>query len=370
MERAWQQLNTGTTDESETEKTTPEAAEADPEDADNEAAEGETTAPPAEDDDDEAVGDQPAKPGGLEPLEKLPEELRPPEAFTAKEKEQFNRMPKGLRRAVNGMIGNLRRNATQVFQALNTERAQWKELNDVVQHHMPMWGKMQVTPVEAIDALCRAQTKMVHDPVGGLWDQAQAAGLDFETLAKIQRGEIQYKPQAIPLRQAPARNNSQGGGFTDIGQIVQNELRRNAIQQEVDEALRSLISERDSSGAYTYPELHDQAFQNSLDDLVLEARRTTPGLSYREAIQKAWSFRVGKPIPAQADSSATNLPRLNGARNVNKDAALAGGSLRGRSFSGGPVGLSIADIPDEDIPDSPLETWQMVERFRKTGRWK
>lgn len=360
LENAFQQINGKAPSKSEE-----PAGEARPE---GEADSGED--PDAEDDEVAA----PVTPGKVKPVadpEESAEDLKPPRNFDAKKKEKFNRMPKWIRREFNGLVSELRGHADKTFRDLNAEKGKWGKLTEVVEHHMPMWGMSNVHPVEAIDALCRAQTKMVHDPVGGLWDQAQAVGLDFEVLAKIQRGEIPYKPGAFQ----PAERKNAAPPYADVRAVVQNEMRQAninaqsaAIVSEVDQAIESLQSERDSSGtSYVYPELHDQAFLDSLADLVLDAKRATPGLSYRDAIVKAWSYRTGRPAPGPL--LPPSRPTLNGARNT-KNAAQITGSVRGRPFSSGAGGFNLNDIPTEDIPECPIETGLMVDRFLKTGRWK
>lgn len=304
-----------------------------------------------------------------------PEDVAPPNRLNAADKEVFNKMPKRLRAAAARMFKEHEARRVQGDQALSKLVTENRGIMEAVQPYVAEWGARNLTVPQALAGLAAAHKKLTTpETAKPTWIALGAdLGIPQETLQQIQ--------QLIGADGGGAR----GVSAPSAGFDIENHPTVKALRQEVnliqgkfreqeDSELNRQVApviaegqavknEKDASGRYLYPELHDdEVVLQRVKPLVSALLETLPGLSYGDALKRAClTIRGGA-------SNLGNFQQLTQARlptqqqSTHERAQSAAVSVRGRvAPSGG--GFT---IPDK-IPDSPRKTVELALAQLKRG---
>ena len=287
------------------------------------------------------------------PTERLEREsdpdLLPPERLPDSQKGVFSKLPKGLKREANKLFNSYERSMTQYNQAL----AQTKGLSDAIQPYISEWGMRGVSPAQGVAQLAAAQAKLT-DPDPKVRERtflalAKQSGID---VTKFGQGEAPAQKtdnaEIISLREKVSQLES----YLGSQKATQDSSQTQAIVQEL-ESVRQEVDE--TSGDYRYPELHNEAFlQQTVKPLVSAIKGTVSGISWADALRKAYLVATGRQPLNSHNGTQTRLP----AAEYNKQPArvIAPVSVRGRS-------ISSSSIPDDMPPPEAMRD------PRATARW-
>lgn len=293
------------------------------------------------------------------PVERLEREsdpdLLPPERLPGSQKGVFSKLPKGLRREANKLFKSYESSMTQYNQALS----QTKGLMDAIQPYVSEWGMRGVSAAQGVAQLAAAQAKLT-DPDPAVRKRtflalAKQSGINPAELGEGEPSQKTENAELISLREKVQQLESYVGtqkSTQDQGQTVAIVQELESVRQEIDE----------TSGDYRYPELHNEAFlQQTVKPLVSAIKGTVSGISWAEALRKAYTIATGRQPLDSHNGTQTRLP----AAEINKQPArvIAPVSVRGRSISS----TSISDDmpPPEAMRDPRATTRWALEQLRR-----
>jgi len=288
-------------------------------------------------------------------------ELSPPERFRADQKELFNNLPKGLKRALNKTVKDHEAHFTSTQQELTKELRDVQGLKEVISHYATDWNEQGLTASQAIAELAAAQKKLTSPDINvrrqAFSRMAKGCGIDPKTLDDDEQPTQQNNPEVQALKNEINR----------LSQLVepvaynyqQQSLSQN--RQAADANIASMQQVRDEvdprSGKYRYPNLHDDGFINQARPLVEALVRTVPGITAGEALRRAHDQLVNS---GNSNQQYPTQP-LAGNQEIQQRASNAAVSVRGRSVPG----ISSPNI--DDIPDSVRTPADTVRYILKNG---
>jgi hypothetical protein len=306
------------------------------------------------------------KPAAKNAKEPLPEEfdpdLSPPERFTARAKELFHNLPKGLKRELNKTVKDLEGMGTKATQQARQLETETRDLAESVRPFERVWAERGLRRAEAISALAAAHEKLINPQTAvPTWlGIGRDMGIKEDVLQAIQEHLSGGQPQqgqaaGVPdISSHPEFVNSQKQ-IAQLSSWVEQQRSREiqAAAKPIVDEMAAVRDERNPvSGQYLRPELHDPEFLGRTKPLVSELVRITPGLGYGEALKRVYSSLTGNyPAASAQGMNQTRLP----ASDTQKRAAQAAVSVRGRSApSNG--GMSVPD----SIPNSARDTVRLA----------
>ena len=293
-----------------------------------------------------------------EPQGKIDPALAPPERLPEGQKQLFQKLPKGLKRETNKLFKSYEAAMTKANQAASETRG----LMEAIQPYASEWGMRGLSPAQGVAQLAAAQAKLTNPDKNVRLKSFQLllkhAGLSAEDLG--QKGEA--APAAVNEEINSLRGQVQQlQSMISTQQSASRQGETNAIVQEL-ESVRLEVDQ--TSGDYRYPELHDENFlQQTVKPLVSAIKGSVPGITWADALKKAYSLATGKP----GESLNSNQTRLTAAGNINKTPIrmIPPVSVRGKSvstFTG-----SEDDVPAEARGDARATARWVLERL-KSGR--
>lgn len=268
---------------------------------------------------------------------------QPPARFNAEEKEWFNQQPAPVQKHVSDTLNGMQQHFTRVNQELAQQRTRYAELENIERTYMPAINT--VNPRISYEAATRemfaTQAKLLN-PQTALAEASRiiaSVGLTPQQIFDYQRGGQQ---QQSPVQQQSGLTEQQARAlYREEQQKLQGEYAFNAAVSQ----LRQLKEERDSSGRYSWPELHDDAQIEALKPLTDYVQRTT-GLGVVEATKAA--IQKARGVSPQA-SPASNVNRASAQPNEMNRVRSAAVSVRPRangaipSSTGGKAGERMED---------------------------
>jgi len=285
-------------------------------------------------------------------------ELSPPERLKVHEKEMFNNLPKGLKRAYSRSLKDMEGLTGRTQNEAARQAAKYREIEEVVSPLVVEWGELGLSPSQGMRELVSAQ-KRLTDPKLEVREKAfrkMAAGCGMQHILS-------------------ASNNSNGGAQDAASDISNNPVIKRLehenllLRQKLDpiisnhhqalsrqardgananiasmEAVRDEVDAR--TGKYLRPELHDDAFIDRAGSLVSELMKTVPGRTAGEALRLAHLAITSGNLYAANQTK----PFANNNSSINQRATQAAVSVRGKSA---PV-ISTDELGE--IPESALKT--------------
>ena len=127
---------------------------------------------------------------------------------------------------------------------------------------------------------------------------------------------------------------------------AQEEAQVSSQAHQITSEMQGVMEEKDQFGRYRYPEMHEQGFFEQAKPLVSALIGTIPGLSYGEALKRAYSSMTGKPI---GNSNQPNQARFPSNNQQNR-AVTAAVSVRGKSSPTFAPMTSDLNVPKNETP--------------------
>lgn len=268
-------------------------------------------------------------------IEDLDPDLSPPERLKTAEKQMFNNLPKGLKRAFNRSIKDLEGAATQKFQEIAREKEEVRSIRDAVMPYAQKWGSQGFTIPQGVAALAAAQDKLTNEEtkLPTFYELAKDIGVPQDILESIEAHiagvseqrevsntilnhpefkRLQERQNALELELEQARSQEA------IKPIV---AQFQAVQQEIDPA----------SGQLKYPELQDDTYLQSLKPRVTEIVRNEPQISFDAALRKAADENRSRLFGSSFQPTSRLPASQTRTQNTNTRAHTAAVSVRGRS---------------------------------------
>jgi hypothetical protein len=321
--------------------------------------------------------DKTKKPIGAEDFDP---ELSPPERLKAHEKQMFNNLPKGLKRAYNRSVKELEAMGTGRAQEIAKKESRYKEIEEVIDPLVIEWGEMGLSPAQGMRELVAAQKRLTHPDMSerekAFQRMAQGCGIDLARLGNPQQQatnssvpDISNHPTVVALNQQlthlrsmvePINNN-----FT---QSLQQQQQQAQSQNTADmESVRDEIDPR--TGNYVRPDLHDEEFIRKIGSSVAALQKAAwevgDKISAGEALKRVHDSLKGSPQAFRQSNQTRTL--TNGTQNnIQQRATNAAVSVRGRSTPSNISTDPLGDIPPEAL-SSPLETTKWVARQLSRG---
>lgn len=315
-----------------------------------------------------------------DPVEKKPEnkikadkfdpDLTPPARLKAHEKEIFNTLPKGLKKAWSRSVRELESTTTKANQEIAEKGRFYASIEEAISPYRDSWRERNLSDAQAIGALALAHKKLSNPETKEQAYIALGHDIGLGHLVAKKAGEptsqsediashpyvksLEEKINQLQSRVEPVITNIEGQRQAEFSKTV---------EQEVSE-METLRNETNQSGKYLYPELHDDEFLERTKPLVSVYARVLPHLSAAERLKKAWSELTGNPI--SGSSGVTNQTRLPASNNQPNRAISAAVSVRGKSNPAKEVNQPL--YKDEEIPDDPRETVRFMLKRLREGR--
>jgi len=279
------------------------------------------------------------------------EDSRPPERFNAKQKEIFNSAPPEIKHALSAMVLDQEREFTKAMQEARKYEAHNKGIVEAVQPYVDDWAERGFTVPQALAALAAANKKLL-DPKTRVAAYRKLGAEMGITSADTPEGE------AVPAEMPDIENHPVVKTLlTELSELKSERDRersekQNATVSSIVTELATVRDEKDASGRYRYPKLHDDGFLDQVKPLVSALKGAIPGISYGEALKRAYASYEGEPQGNSVQPNQARLPVNNSTQNRALQAAV---SVRGRAAPS-TNGTSLPDV----IPDSVRETVKMA----------
>lgn len=279
--------------------------------------------------------------------EEFDPELSPPARLNAKEKEVFNNLPKGLKRAYHRAIRDTEATFTKAQMELVPKLREYQTIDEVVSPFLSEWASQGVSKSQAIAQLVgtHAALKDPNQKVGKFKWLMQNCGIRPEDLledgAQHTGATLENDPRYQALLQEVTSLRNQVYPILNNYTQAQEAAEAQAVNGALAE-MQAVRDERDAAGRYLYPHLHDADFlNNKARPLVSVLVETTPGLGYGEALRRAHDILVnGRPRDLAQGNQAKPLQRTF---NTQSRTITPSPSVRGRSATAS-AGL-VSDIP-------------------------
>ena len=284
-----------------------------------------------------------------------PLDFEPPARLTTKEKNIFNKLPKSFKPAVARMFKEhqaaLTRSQTEYSRALNETRhileavrpyyTQTPELAEagitesglvaaLIGAHQKLTNRETVKPtITKIAADMGLKVKFVDDD-----------GNDIKDSSTPNFSNINQHPDFIALQNK----------LTQLTNAYESE-RANALAEPIVREFEAIRSQKDSSGRYLYPEMHQETFWEQARPLINQL--VAQGLSHGEASKRAHFAITGRLVDSRPSSN-------NSAQNR---AISAGVSVRGRTTPTVTQQLQTTEIGENETPEQSARI--VLEELRR-----
>lgn len=286
----------------------------------------------------------------------LDPELSPPERLNAAEKQLFNNLPKGLKRAFHKTVKGFESQFTRTQQELVPKLREYHAIDEVLAPHLHEWAELGVTKSQAIAQLVgiHAALKNPQTKVEKFKWLANNCGIDINQLvgggSQQSAGDISAHPQVIALQNELASLRNQISPIVTTHASAQMEFERAQSDQATAE-MAAVQQEMDAAGRYKYPNLHDADFLiNKAKPLVTRLKETVPNLGWGEALKMAHDILTrGSPGTFSSTTAPSLQPKQTQSKPINLTASVRG---RSAATSAGGAATEIPYIKGESAADT------------------
>lgn len=277
----------------------------------------------------------------------LDPDLSPPARLDAKAKQVFNNLPKTLKRAFSKSIRDLEAVTTRGQQEISPLKAKYSRIDELLQPHRAEWAQVGLTDDQAIAELIGTHERLKNPATKEATARWLIGNIGMSHLLRDAEeaaapSSVANDPYVRQLEQQLSVLQRQVAPVLDIHQQSISQVEAREVQTASQE-VHEVQNEKDASGRYRYPRLHDPTFVEQVKPLVVEAVRNVPSLGYGNALRKVYEM-FEAPIGTSPAQSRTGLP-AQPQQFTNNRSSAAGASVRGRSAL--PVGTPNGNI---DIP--------------------
>ena len=307
------------------------------------------------------VKPEPAEVAAPEEEIEMDPDLFAPSRLDAKSQQMFNNLPKGLKRAFSRSIRDLESMTTRERQELNQATYEAKGISEAVQPFASSWGQQGFTVPAAIASLASAQERLTNPATKkqAFYELAKDLEIDLTEMLQIDRGEVSLSsvadisahPQFRSLQETvnSLQSREEQAQIAAASAPIAEQMR--AVQHEVDAA----------TGNYRYPELHDDAYLDSLKPLISVLVRDVPGIDYGEALRRAHYSNQGYGASSQQQVRSPASTRVNQRSTVSNKAPQ-------RAVSAA-VTVRGSTAPSSNNGTSGMEPPANVRSAHDTTRW-
>lgn len=256
------------------------------------------------------------------------ERIDPPASWDVKDKEWFMSQPPEVQRNAAKWFKDAQGHTTKLWQDLNRETNNVREINQVVERHWKDLGlEGRVSKAQALDQLFQYQRRINSDSAGAILEMMQHRKVSLSDLQARMTGQAPAPPQqAQPEQQRNFLTEDQ------VRQIWRQEQLQ-AEQQRATQAATAevyALKQEVQGGRYVYPELHDPQSVNRLQPLITYFGETNPQASWADRYKMAIAQdRVNRGVPSPSPA----VPRLSQQESI-QAVRQASSSLRSRGGNG------------------------------------
>lgn len=283
-----------------------------------------------------------------QPEGKRKELYEAPTDWTAEEKEMFYKAPKKVREAFQRRSREMQAQFTKVTQRIAEKERHVDDVVGVTNKYIAKWGRAGLTPAQAVSALASMQDRLTAPEVSNRKEAFAElfvnSGLTADDFMDIIQGAGKTLPQqpAQP-RQQPALTQADIARQQYIDSMMQQQYLtqvNTAVSQ-----IETVRNERDVSGRFIYPKMHDQQFlETQIKPLASVMMQQQPNITWGEAAKRAYLA-----LDPSVASRLAEAPRVT--RRVSPT-IRANGNPSPRQ--------SAADVPD-DLEAQLHQAWEQLE---------
>lgn len=273
--------------------------------------------------------------------------IEPPARWTIEKKEWFNKQPRLAQEEIAKGWGEIEGNTTKLWQDLNRELDDHREVSKILNTYRSQWGDKGITEAQAIAELCATQDNIIKKPLETIARIMQKRGVSIQQLNQFVNGGNGASQQAAP--QVPPEFNEltqKVNHLYNSFQSNQQTSQAQALQQAVGE-VEQLRNEIDQGGRYRYPELWDQQQLARVKPLVEDLRKNQPSISWAEATKRA--VNTLRVLDGKQGIQSPNGQRLSRENEIAKVKA-ASVSVKGRGNVA--IAPSMAAVKGEKLEDT------------------
>jgi len=293
-------------------------------------------------------------------------DLPPPNRLSAEQKEHFNKLPAPLKKATHAMFQNVEAQFTKAMQEARGAQREAAHIVEAVRPYLLSHPELQeqgFTESKIVSGLLAAHQKLTNPKTAlstyadlgaqiGLSKEKIAAILDIAKGNDASVVDIKQHPDFVSLQERFNTLESKIGG---------------AERQSLEAQVTSIVSEmeavrdeRNQAGQYLYPKLHDGQYLEQVKPLVSALVRAIPGLSYGEALKRAY-HQIEGTTGNSIQATQPRLPTTPIGRTERSAAAVA--SVRGRSAPA--VSSAVNEPPAEALKDARSTVMWALQQHRQ-----
>ena len=295
--------------------------------------------------------------------------IQAPQRLNAVEREAFASADPALQKAIGRMFADHEKQFTKTQQEYSRAAADARGYMEAVQPYLQAFGQAGFSGPAGMAQLCAAQARLTNQQTSVQAFSELGRDLYGQNLQAVLQhilggGAGQAQQQSADISQHPQ--------FRAV-QAEQSTLRSHIEQQHLQQAVQPIVSEmenaryeKDAAGNFLFPELHDDEFLEATKPLVSAYVGTIPGMTYGQALKRAWSDLSGKSAPAITNGqnqAGYQSPTPQQQRGVN-----AAVSVRGKIAPLATSGSGSDDGPPPEALKNPRATamWAL-NHLRRNG---
>ena len=289
-----------------------------------------------------------------------------PNRLTVEQKEAFHQLPDNLKRATHKMFQDQEAQYTKAVQSATNYGRESQHVVEAVRPYLlahPELSEQGYTESRLVAALVAAHQRLTDPKTAKqTWlELGTQVGVDRDVLASLtsqfsQDGNANYDiskhPQFLSLQEKLNQVSSKIDG-------AEKQKFEGSVQRILSE-MEAVREERDSSGRYLYPKLHDDVFLGQVKPLVSALVRALPGLNYGDALKRAYQTVEGQT----GNSTQVSQTRFPGNNEQLARAQNAAVSVRGRSSLNSSPG-SVIEIPKEALGSARESVRWALDQLRR-----
>lgn len=314
---------------------------------------------------DESNSDKLAKKAGKQVKDKpeLPQEIEPPARLSAEDKNVFNKLPPHLKMATARMFKDHQAQFTKAQQEWNRAAGEARGYIEAVQPYITELGSQGFTGPAAVATLLATQ-KRLTDPKTSkeTWLQI-GRDLGHHTAESAEGSEAQTAPQ-FDIEAHPKFRAVQD----QLNQILSHH--QQTEQQKFTSTVDSIAAEfaavrdqKDATGNYQYPKLHDAEYLERLKPLVSALKGTFPALAYGEVLKRAYWTAEGQ----NGNSFQPNQTGLHAQTQQPQQVKVVQPAISVRGKSAGTVSGTDPQPPPEALTSAAATARWVIEQQRRGG---
>lgn len=270
-----------------------------------------------------------------------------PADWSAEEKEMFYKAPKKVREAFHRRAKEQQAYFTKLTQRIAEKERHVDDVVSVTNKYISKWGRTGLTPAQAVSALASMQDRLTAPEVShrkeAFAELFVNSGLTANDFMDIIQGAGKTMPP--PQQQQPQNNltNADIARQQYIDSMMQQQYMtqvNTAVQQ-----IEAVRNERDVSGRFIYPKMHDQNFlETQIKPLAMTMMQQQPQLNWGDAAKRAYLA-----LDPSVASRLAEAPRVT--KRISPTIRANGNSAPRQA---------VAEVPD-DLEAQILQAWEQLE---------